>query len=72
MLNNPNNIGVSRKNLWKDNIEYFLENPISGIGIANSKQIFYFIAPSSVKYYSPHNTYIEILSETGILGALFF
>ncbi len=72
MLNDPNNIGVSRKNLWKDNIEYFLENPISGIGIANSKQIFYFIAPSSVKYYSPHNTYIEILSETGILGALFF
>ena len=51
----------------------FLDNKIFGVGVKNFRNFC-----SKEKYYSyeacsshPHNTYIQILSETGILGFLF-
>ena len=61
----------------RSSIKMFLENPITGIGpkmyrkLCNNENYYY----SSELYNScsthPHNTYLQLLSETGIIGFLF-
>lgn len=58
-LNEQGNKLNGRDILWKESIEVFKENPIVGIGIGNIQII--------IGDYS-HNTYIQLLAETGIIG----
>ncbi|HIE54961.1 MAG TPA: O-antigen ligase domain-containing protein [Chromatiaceae bacterium] len=53
-----------RRQLWEVGIEAFLERPITGAGSG----VFKTIADGKVA----HNTYLSILTETGIIGLLFF
>ena len=54
-----------RIDIYITNIDYFLNNPITGIGIAGQSKI--------IGYYdSAHNIFIEIASEYGLIGLLPF
>jgi len=65
-----------RWNLWKANLEYTQESPLFGSGPGCSESIFHFIDPlySSIFLFSPdigygpHNSFLQILVETGIAG----
>ena len=50
-----------REELWKMGLSFIEENPVFGIGIGN----FRTMAPND-----PHNSYIQIASELGIVGFL--
>ncbi len=53
----------------------FLDNKITGVGVKNYRYECndpkYFVNGKAVCSTHPHNTYIQILSETGIIGFLF-
>lgn len=57
--------GSGRFEIWENALKIFMENPIFGIGIYNFQQynLLYFN-----DYHYPHNTYLEILVESGIIG----
>jgi O-antigen ligase len=59
ILNDP------RVEIYDTHFNFFLNNPIIGIGIAGSENILY-------SYQSSHNIFIEIASEFGILGLIPF
>lgn len=52
-----------RDKLWQDSIEVFMKNPLMGIGIGTIQEI--------IGEYS-HNSYIQILAETGIVGEVIY
>jgi len=54
-----------RIDIYTTNIDYFLNNPIIGIGIAGQSKIIGY-------YQSAHNIFIEIASEYGLIGLLPF
>jgi len=64
-----------RKEIYRQSIESFLSSPIVGIGLGN----FYYIPSVESIYYGrkdiqtyAHNIFLEVLSETGIIGSLIF
>jgi len=62
---------VGRLGIWKTSFVVFEKNPILGAGLGNLP--IFFDPTASVK--SPinaHNTYLDILSELGIIGLLLF
>ncbi|MEK7452794.1 MAG: O-antigen ligase family protein [Patescibacteria group bacterium] len=62
---------TGRIQIWKTSIDIFLDNPIFGVGLGNLP--IFFDPTTSVK--SPinaHNTYLDILSELGLIGFLLF
>lgn len=48
-----------RKQIWGESLQSFTESPIVGTGIGNS--------PNTVGLAEPHNAYLQVLSEGGIL-----
>jgi len=67
-------IGVRYK-LWAIGIEMWLDNPIQGVGIGMYQYRMAYYAdnlPSLYRGAVTHNTYIQILSEAGIIGLLLF
>ncbi|QDI90458.1 O-antigen ligase domain-containing protein [Salicibibacter halophilus] len=50
----------SRIDLWNIGLEHFINNPLIGIGFANSIEL------------SPHNSFILLLAQFGVLGGLIF
>ena len=55
-----------RDQLWNQAIDYFLQNPLTGIGWNNYKKIF------TLRETHVHNIYLQLLCETGIIGFLSF
>tara|TARA_B100001057_G_C22629993_1_gene864017 strand:+ start:218 stop:769 length:552 start_codon:yes stop_codon:yes gene_type:complete len=53
----------------------FIDNKILGVGIKNfrnkCKDVKYYVNQKEICYTHPHNTYIQFLSETGLIGFLF-
>ena len=69
--------------IWGSGIEMFKQNPVFGVGIKNFRKHCseerYESAPIDSKLRNirrcdlhPHNTYIELLAETGIIGFILF
>jgi putative inorganic carbon (hco3(-)) transporter len=59
----------NRMILLKHSIDIFLEYPITGVGLGN----FYSLSGERYNIWLPtHNLYTQILSETGIIGAIAF
>ena len=53
----------------------FLDNKILGVGVKNFRNICsdprYYINKKKICYTHPHNTYLQILTETGVIGFSF-
>ncbi|MCT4478526.1 O-antigen ligase family protein [Peribacillus frigoritolerans] len=61
--------GSGRFELWGQAINYFMSNPLFGIGAFNFSD--YYAFEHNEKLYV-HNTYLEVLVESGIIGFLFY
>ena len=66
-LENEDDITSGRTQLYSIAIDYFLKNPIFGIGWEK-----YRLIPELSSSINTHNIYLEILCETGIVGAVLF
>lgn len=64
-----NDEGSGRFDLWGQAINYFMSHPLLGIGAFNFSD--YYAFEHNEKLYV-HNTYLEILAESGIIGFLFY
>lgn len=66
--NNKSN--VTRLGLWKSSLMIFKDNPINGVGINNFKETYKsgYQLPDIDPYSHAHNTFLNFLSETGIIG----
>lgn len=62
---------LDRQQIWNSYMDSFYAKPILGVGLA-SNQVITAGTPKKFEGYSAHNTFIGILAETGILGALCF
>lgn len=59
--------------MWNASIKMFIDYPIFGIGIGNyhDKQASSYLTEEFIDIpYHPHNTFLYILSESGLLGAI--
>lgn len=83
LTDDPESVGtnsfVSRVMIWHTAVFSFLEHPVIGIGAYSFKhtsQFFYVIPKGFYKLWvegrTPHITYLQVLTETGILGLVFF
>jgi O-antigen ligase len=61
--------GSGRFELWSQALNYFMAHPLFGIGAFNFSE--YYAFDHNEKLYV-HNTYLEILVESGIIGFLFY
>lgn len=66
--------------LWKNSMKLFSESPVNGIGLSNW-QIYWpkygmqgasHLDAAIMRYEHPHNEYMLLLTETGILGLIIF
>jgi len=57
--------------LWLASWQLFLQKPILGIGWRNTERYIRLIVYSSVEL-STHNVYLQLLTETGIVGGIIF
>lgn len=66
-------VGI-RYELIKSGWQMFLDHPITGVGIGQFQAFWPLYAPRSLqgRPLTPHNTYIQILAETGFVGLLVF
>lgn len=65
----------TRYEFWRAGLRMWWDNPFFGVGIGNYPNFLSYYAPLlPMKYLSSqsHNTYINVLSETGIIGFFFF
>lgn len=65
-----------RYNLWRAGWNMWLDHPITGVGIGQYNYLLrhYMVGfeGPTVNFASPHNTYVQVLSETGIIGFILF
>jgi O-antigen ligase len=66
--NNRSNLG--RIALWKGALLMFEDNPVKGVGINNFREVYMesYKQPNTVANSHAHNTYLNFLAETGIIG----
>jgi O-antigen ligase len=81
--NNPanNNSVFERLLLWRNTVKMIEENPVTGAGIGNWKILlykygiyrhrFYQFGPG-LHYEHPHNDYLLMMAECGLVGILLF
>jgi putative inorganic carbon (HCO3(-)) transporter len=66
---------VNRLNYIRAGFPMFLEHPITGVGVNNFGAMYLQYLPRSAKerrIRAPHNTWLQVLSETGLLGFIPF
>jgi O-antigen ligase len=68
--NNKSNI--TRLELWKSSLLMFKDNPINGVGINNFQEAYKseYKQPNIRVFSHAHNTFLNFLSETGLLGLI--
>ena len=64
-----NDGGSGRFEIWETALQYFYSNPVTGIGIFNFAD-FYLRDVGKLKY--AHNTFLEVLAESGVIGISLF
>jgi putative inorganic carbon (HCO3(-)) transporter len=79
---NPNDPKITvRIEAWKGALDMFYDHPLLGVGAGNfdtifpphqSKKLVDLSKATNTRVDDPHNEYLNVLSELGILGALFF
>lgn len=61
-----------REQLWKGSFYAFIENPLTGVGTSNFKNVYPEIAKkyelANIAGQFPHNSYLGILAEIGLIG----
>jgi O-antigen ligase len=64
-----------RNDIWNENLQIFLENPLLGIGIGNHHNYIvnhtpggYYLIDNEIVYYGTESGYLQILVEYGIFG----
>ncbi len=62
----------SRMGIWKTSLESIFKNPILGVGIGNYPVVLNEDFSAAKRGASAHNLYLDIASETGILGLAIF
>lgn len=83
LTDDPESVGlnsfVSRSMIWHTAFYAFLEHPLIGIGpyaFKYTSQLYYVIPKGFYKLYvegrTPHITYLQVLTETGIVGFMAF
>jgi O-antigen ligase len=69
---------IHRLNIWKSTLKLAKENPLTGVGAGNWRLhiAYYFDGKfeevSQLNWARPHNDYLWVLSEKGIIGLLIF
>jgi O-antigen ligase len=65
-------VSVSERfKLWDAAIRAFFDNPLTGFGLGDNRGIFdYYYNPWNPGLLTVHNTYLQVLIETGIFGLL--
>ncbi len=58
-----------RSVIWGGSIEQWKESPITGVGLGG---LGYALSKQSVQYRGAHNSFIHILTETGLIGLILF
>ncbi|MBC1974456.1 O-antigen ligase family protein [Listeria booriae] len=61
--------GSGRFDIWTDGLAYFMNKPLFGIGSFNFQAYHSFAAGKAIFM---HNSFLEILVETGIVGMMFY
>ncbi|MBC1798624.1 O-antigen ligase family protein [Listeria booriae] len=61
--------GSGRFDIWTDGLAYFMDKPLFGIGSFNFQAYHSFAAGKAIFM---HNSFLEILVETGIVGMMFY
>jgi len=64
-------MGASRGNLLRHGLKLFSEHPITGIGWGNYRESVLGALTQNLAY-DAHNIYVQLLSETGIIGFVSF
>lgn len=73
-----NNSVFERLLLWRNSVSMIKEHPLSGVGLSNWKILFpsygysgaAYLTDDSIKFTRPHNDFLQIFAETGIIGFL--
>ncbi len=64
---------MGRIHAWKVGIKMFTDRPLWGVGTGAYEEAYGVkFGGQSGLWFAPHNTYIQIAAETGILGILFY
>lgn len=75
IINQEDTFGL-RINLWKSGLMMWLDHPIRGVGIGMYPKNLYMYISRLEGYHRSnavaHNTYIQVLSETGLIGLILF
>ncbi len=61
-----------RAKLWGAALQMFISNPLGGVGLGNFRVEVPKIDPSLQFWEFSHNTFLDLLAETGIIGLMLF
>lgn len=61
---------LGRTAIWSANLSAIADNPLFGFGVGSHRHVYptYFPAPSDVEYTHAENGYLQVATETGIVG----
>jgi O-antigen ligase len=73
ILSGSDTVGA-RYEFWRAGWAMWQDYPIAGIGIGQFRNylIPYWQSPRQIVAWTPHNTFVQVLSETGIVGFIIF
>jgi O-antigen ligase len=73
ILSGSDTVGA-RYDFWQAGLAMWLDHPIAGIGIGRFRNylLAYWQSYRPIIAWTPHNTYVQVLSETGAIGFILF
>lgn len=73
ILSGSDTVGA-RYDFWRAGLAMWTDHPVAGIGIGRFRSylLAYWQSYRPIIAWTPHNTYVQVLSETGIIGFIIF